>query len=113
MSGQNTYHDNNHVSVLAAVSSVDGTSIVLLWADPVTHRLLETGAGGGGSFTVLVPTGTVNGVNNTFVFATAPQVIVLDNGNTMNQISSDGTVNWTGTTTVVLNQVPNFNIFGF
>ncbi len=62
---------------------------------------------------VLIPTGTVNGSNTTFVFTTAPNIIVLDNGNMMNKVSSDGTVNWTGTTTVVLTQAPNFNIYGF
>lgn len=68
----------------------------------------------GSSFSVLVPTGTVNGSNQTFVFSSAPSVIVLDNGNMMNKVSSDGTMNWTVVgTTVTLNQSPNFNIFGF
>lgn len=69
-----------------------------------------------GSFSVLLPTsGAVNGVNTTFVFSQAPKVIILDNSNIMNKqnIIPDSTVNWTGTTTVVLNQAPNFNIFGF
>lgn len=76
---------------------------------------LMRGAGGtsGGSFAVQVPTGTVDGSNRTFVFTTAPSVIVLDNGNFMNKVSADGTVNWTGTTNVVLNQAPSFNIYGF
>lgn len=59
-----------------------------------------------------VPTGTVNGVNQTFVFAQAPNVIVVDDGRPMRQISSDGTVNWTGTTTVVMTIAPNFDIYG-
>lgn len=42
MASQNTHHDGNHVPVLAAVSSADGKSIVLLWADPITHRLLTS-----------------------------------------------------------------------
>lgn len=83
--------------------------------------LKRGGFRGGGSssaptagFTVLIPTaGLVNGTNQTFMFSSAPSVIVLDNGNAMNKVSSDGTVNWTGTTTVVLNQAPNFNIFGY
>ena len=74
-------------------------------------NVVVTGTGGG--FTVLIPTGTVNGSNTTFVFGSAPQVIILDNGNIMNKVSKDGTVNWTGSTTVVLTQAPNFNIFGF
>lgn len=69
--------------------------------------------GGTGSFSVMVPTGTVNGTNFTFVFSSAPQVIVLDNGTVMNKTNSDTTVNWTGTTTVTLKQAPNFNIFGY
>lgn len=72
-----------------------------------------TVSGGSGSFAVLVPTGTVNGINKTFVFTSTPQVIVLDNGNIMNKVSKDATVNWTGTTTVILTQAPNSNIFGF
>lgn len=71
---------------------------------------------GGGSSTatsaVLVPTGTVNGVNTIFLFATAPNIIALDNGNFMNKVSVDGTINWTGTTAVTVNQAPLFNIFG-
>lgn len=70
------------------------------------------GTSSAGGASVLVPTGTVNGVNRSFVFTSAPSVIALDNGNFMNQVSVDGTVNWTGTTTVVLNQAPLFNIFG-
>lgn len=85
--------------------------------DGVSYKIEELMHGGGGSkggtFAIQIPTGVVNGVNNTFVFVTAPSVIVLDNGNFMNKVSSDGTVNWTGTTTVVLNQVPLFNIYGF
>lgn len=67
---------------------------------------------GGTGFSVMVPTGTVNGSNRIFVFSSAPQLIALDNGNFMNKVSSDGTVNWTGTTTVTLNQAPTYNIYG-
>lgn len=65
-----------------------------------------------GSSGYQVPTaGVVNGINRTFTWATAPNVIVLDNGNAMNKVSSDGTVNWTGTTTTVMTQAANFNIY--
>lgn len=106
--------DLNHAKTLLGLSSTGDGTLIVPYVDPITHRLYVNSTGGGsGSVTVLVPTGTVNGVNQTFVFSSAPNVIVLDNGNTMNKVSSDGTVNWTGTTTVVLNQAPNFNIFGF
>lgn len=69
-------------------------------------------ASGGGSSGYQVPTsGLIDGSNRTFGWATAPNVIVLDNGNAMNKESADGTVNWTGTTTTVLTQAPNFNIY--
>ena len=38
--------DNNHVPTLIAVSNVDGTTPVVLWADPTTHRLLVSSDGG-------------------------------------------------------------------
>lgn len=59
------------------------------------------------------PTGTVNGSNQVFVWATAPKVIIVDQGRPMQKVSSDGTVNWTivGTTTT-LSIAPTFDIFG-
>lgn len=68
MAGQTTYHDNDHVAVMAAVSSTDGVSIVLPWADPVTHRLLTTSTGGGSTTTVYTetPQGLINGSNTTY-----------------------------------------------
>lgn len=100
------------VTTVTSVTSIDFTSgATVTNGGGGVADVVVTGTGGG--FAVQVPTGTVNGVNITFVFTTAPQVIVLDNGNVMNKVSSDGTVNWTGTTTVVLNQPPGFNIFGY
>lgn len=55
--------------------------------------------------------GAVNGSNTTYTWATAPNVIVVDQGRPMQKVSSDGTVNWTGTTTSVLSVAPNFDIF--
>lgn len=104
--------DVNSRDSLAAVSAADDKTIVRLTADPVTGALLVSAQSAPG-VVVLIPTGIVNGINTSFVFSSAPSVIVLDNGNTMNKVSSDGTVNWTGTTTVVLNQAPSFNIYGF
>lgn len=80
------------------------------------YQISELMHGGGssssGSSGYQVPTsGLVNGTNTVFTWATAPNVIVLDNGNAMNKVSADGTVNWTGTTTTTLNQAPNTNIY--
>lgn len=55
--------------------------------------------------------GTVNGTNQTFVFTSAPSIIFRD-GVAIQKVSSDGTVNWTGTTTITLLIAPIFDIFG-
>lgn len=55
--------------------------------------------------------GTIDGSNQVFVFATEPNAIIVDGGRTMQRISGDGTVNWTGTTTVTLSIAPVFDIF--
>lgn len=73
---------------------------------------LRKQGGAAGGVTLQTPTGTVNGVNTVFVFSSAPTAIVVDGGRMMQATSSDGTVNWTGTTTVTLTVAPVFDIFG-
>ncbi len=63
-----------------------------------------------GSSGYQVPIGVVDGMNTVFTWVTAPNAIVVD-GQTINAIQSDGTVNWTGTTVTTLLIAPNFNIF--
>ncbi len=65
------------------------------------------------SFTIITATGAVNGINQSFVFATTPSVIVVDQGRVMRQISSDGNINWTGTTNVTLQIAPTSDIYGY
>lgn len=55
--------------------------------------------------------GIVNGVNQTFVWATAPNVIIVDQGRAMQKTNSDLSVNWTGTTTTILTIAPTFDIY--
>lgn len=107
MASEIASRDQNQVPTLIGVSSSDGTSIVKVWVDPNTHRLLVSGSGLVG---FQQPTGTVNGVNTTFIFTNAPNAIVID-GVTKQKVGSDGTINWTGTTTVVLSVPPAFDIF--
>lgn len=105
-----TVRSTSYTGLLGVTQLIAGTNVTIDNSNP---HYPVINALGGGSFSVLVPTGTVNGTNRTFVFGTAPQVVILDNGNIMNKVSSDGTINWTGTTTIVLAQAPNFNIFAF
>jgi hypothetical protein len=112
MSRQTAGIDANDVKSLLAVSSVDGQSIVVLWADPVTHALLvKTVNGGIVSSGFQIPTGTVNGTNRTFIWTVAPNAIVVD-GATLQQTEQGGQINWTGTTTTVMTVAPTESIFG-
>ena len=63
---ENTYHDNNHIAVLAVVSNVDGKTIVLPWGDPVTHRILVSPTGGGATIYTETPAGAINSINVTY-----------------------------------------------
>ena len=65
----NAQYDDNKNPSLTGVSSADGTTIITLHADPVTHRLLTSAA----SFTDQeTPSGSINGSNVTFTLAAAP-----------------------------------------
>lgn len=57
-----------------------------------------------------IPTGTVNGINKVFTFTKEKFVLLVD-GVVLNKNSSDGTPNWTGTTTITLAIAPTINIF--
>jgi len=103
--------DDNRITVLGAVSSSDGTTIIALWADPVTHRLLVDASGGGGSgFTLLPATGTVNGSNKAFTFTQLPTYIVSDG------LWYRQNVGWTwnaGSLTATMTAAPQTDIWGF
>lgn len=84
--------------------------------DGIKYKFEELMKGGGNSSSsgtgFQVPTGTVNGVNTVFTFTTAPNAIVVDGGRAMQKVSSDGSVNWTGTLVITLTIAPVFDIFG-
>lgn len=103
--------DVNSRGSLTAVSTADDKTIIRLTADPITGALLVSTTGAGG-FTELDPTGTVNGLNATFVFAQAPTYIISDHA-VYRQTNSIGTSNWTGTTTVTMTIPPQEDIFGW
>ena len=79
--------------------------------NPFTCAFDYVNSTSGGSGPTSPTSGIVNGSNTVFTFATAPQVICVDNGRIMQQVSSDGTINWTGTTTINLTIAPNYDIF--
>lgn len=77
MSDQTQALDGNDRGSLTAVSNSDGTTIVRLWADPVTHRLLVDQAAGGGTGTVYTVSGTIDGSNTTFTIPVSPSGDIL------------------------------------
>lgn len=110
-SGLKVYVGGTKRGQLREVNLAAGTGITLAYS--LVNGLPTITFTGSGGFTKLSPTGTVNGSNKTFVFTSAPTLIIVDQGRAMQQTSSDGTVNWTGTTTVVLAIAPNFDVYGF
>lgn len=67
----NAYRDENNVPTLIAVSNVDGFTPVRLWADPVTHRLLTSNTGGGGSGITIGTTTIANGTDTRILYDNA------------------------------------------
>lgn len=103
--------DVNSVAVAGGVSDLDGTTILPFKINHTTGRLMVS-ATGGGLLTLLTPTGSVNGVNAIFVFTQTPTYIVSDHA--WYQITnSNGSTNWTGTTTVTMTIPPTEDIYGF
>lgn len=84
--------DGNAVPSALAVSSVDGTSTVKLYADPTTHRLLVDLSGGvyPSELGMEIPSGTVNGVNVTFTVQNVP-IFVDTSGQVNVSQTQDGT----------------------
>lgn len=69
--------DANSRGSLTAVSSADGVTIVRLWADPITHRLLVDASGSGGTGTWYDVTGAIDGSNVTFTIPVTPGSDIL------------------------------------
>ncbi len=69
---------------------------------------------GGSSSGYQVPiSGAVDGTNKTFVWAAAPNALVVD-GQSLNRVTNNAygtTTYWTGTTTTVLAVAPTDNIY--
>lgn len=76
--------DNNSVTTLIAVSNADGVTPVVLWADPVTHRLLVQNAGGN-------PAGTNTQIqfNNNGVFGASADFTWNDTTKVLGLMSTD------------------------
>lgn len=75
----NAKHDQNHVPTLIGVSSVDGSTPINAYVDPVTHRLLVDSANGSGTVTS-VSVVTANGISGSVADPTTTPAITLTLG---------------------------------
>jgi hypothetical protein len=106
--------DNNSVASAIFENSTSPGVILRGQIDQITGRILVDLVGGSGGSGYQAPlSGTVDGTNTIFVWATAPKAIVVDQGRTMQATNStpDSSANWTGTTTTTLAIAPTFDIF--
>lgn len=105
--------DQNNVPTLLAVSNVDGVTPVVVYADPVTHRLLTDTASGSGTVTS-VSVVTANGFAGTVATATTTPAItlsttitgILKGNGTAISAASDGTDYLSSTTGITVSQSP-------
>ena len=103
--------DQNSATVLMGVTDDAYQYIRMLRVDPVTNRLLCSGAGGGG-LTEIDFTGTVNGVNTSFT-GNSPTYIVAD-GIWLKAVDNNSNIQWSwsgGTLTMTI--PPQSSIYGF
>lgn len=69
--------DQNRITTLLATSNADGTTPVVLWADPATHRLLVDASGAGMGTVTSVSVVSANGFAGTVATATTTPAITL------------------------------------
>jgi hypothetical protein len=103
--------DQNSAIVLGGVTDDANQYIRMLRVDPITNRLLCSGAGGSG-LTEITFTGAVNGVNTSFT-GLQPTYAVID-GIWLKEFDNNGVRQWAwsaGTLTTTL--PPQSSIYGF
>ena len=96
--------DQNSRQTLTALSSTDGTTIVPLYADPTTHRLLVDSSGG--SFTIVTTASTIDDSNTSFTFTATPSIVFINGLGYNAGATSGGVVMWTNVSNVVTTAYP-------
>jgi hypothetical protein len=109
MASEINKRDQNSVPVLSAITDDVNQEIRMLRVDPVTGRLKITGTVSTGTGYQQPLTGAVDGVNQTFTWATAPNILLVD-GAVIQKVQQDGTINWTGGSTTILLVAPTFSL---
>ena len=117
--GSNAPIDDNSRQGLFALASDGSGERVTLYANKVTHRLLTTAAGGGGTGTWWKVNGTIDGVNTTFTIATGAASDFLLVLARQPQAQTVGADTWDysysvvgGTTTITYTYAPDASLSG-
>ncbi len=112
--GIQLFVDGTKKGLVNELNLIAGTNMTITYTRSSGRNDILLDAGGAtGSFTKLSATGAVDGSNKDFTFTSAPSIIIVDGGRAMQKTSSDGTINWTGTTNVSLTVAPQNDIYGF
>lgn len=109
MTNQNARRDDNQVPALLATSYIDGLSTVIIWGDPITHRLLvqnpvSTGSGGPNSTPTYVGQEYIDTANGNVYVATGTS----SSANWTELVSGNSTVS--GTTGAVTINTPSGSV---
>lgn len=102
---------NNGTPVGDTISELNFTNATTSHTGGTTGRRVNVSVSASNGLSKLTATGTVNGSNTAFTFSTEPSILFVD-GVPKQKVSTDSTVNWTGTTSVTLTVAPTFDIFG-
>lgn len=105
---------SSKIQNLSATTTLADTDILYAvtapGSSPVDNKITVANLRAVGNTFQQPTSGAVNGSNKVYVWAVAPNVIHVD-GASIQKTSSDGTSNWTGTTTTTfVNITPNFDI---
>jgi len=105
--------DGNFVTTLLGVSNADGSTPVVVYADPTTHRLLVDLAGSGTAVDDETPSGAFNGINATYTLAHTPlagTLLLFLNGQFQHPgLTADYTLSGS---TITYNTAPSANFSG-
>ena len=106
--------DQNSAIVLGGVTDDANQYIRMLRVDPITNRLLCSGAGGGGGgLSEITFIGAVNGANTSFTVGATPTYVVSD-GVWYKATDNNGVVQWSQTSnTITMTLPPTSSIYGF
>lgn len=102
----------NGVNYLTQYTDINLIGSITATTNNTTKRtdITFSSSGGSGLNQLTKTAGNVDGNNTIFSWSGTPIIIITDQQRTMQKVSIDTTVNWTGTSTTTLTIAPNFDL---